>query len=220
MRQKERAREERLKRQKEEKQRSREKDREEKFTPPPIRLNHKERKSSFSSTTDTSTSTTLKSPNRASTPSKQKQQQKPIQRKSSLSVSPSKGLRVSWASSAATVDVDGHASVKSIKAGSIASLPSIKSPFDRDSDDDTKSMIVSSIDTPTPIPRARNSIPRLSTSIEARAPRGDEMIAATTPDVCESWSKPANPFLACRCWDSVDPLDRKPPTCDMHPYKG
>jgi hypothetical protein len=176
MRKKEIAREERLKRQKEEKQRSREKNREEKFTPPPIRLDKKERKSSFSSTTST-----LRSPNR-STPSKV---HKPIQRKSSFSVSPSKGLRVSWASSAATVDVDGHTSVKSVKAGSKASsLPSIKFPFD-----DTRS-VVSSFDASaslTPIPRARNSIPRLSTSIEARAPRGDEMIAATTPDVCESW---------------------------------
>ena len=184
MRKKEIAREERLKLQKEEKQKRREKDREEKFTPPPIRLDKKERKSSFSST-----ATTLRSPNRSST------LHKPIQRKSSFSVSPSpsKGLRVSWASSAATVDVDGHTSVKSVKAGSKASsLPSIKFPFD-----DTKS-VVSSFNASaslTPPPRARNTVPRLSTSIEARAPRGDEMIASTTPDVCESWSKPANSLL-------------------------
>ena len=211
MRKKELAREERLKRQKEEKQRRREKDREEKFTPPPIRLNHKERKTSFSSTASTLRSPN-RSPNRSST-----LVHKPIQRKSSLSVSPSKGLRVSWASSAATVDVDGHASEKSIKADSesISSLPSIKFPFD----DTTGKSVVSSMDTPTPLPRARKSVPRLSTSIEARAPRGDEMIATTTPDVCESWSKPANPFLTCRCWDSVDPLDRTFPSCDIHRYK-
>lgn len=211
MREKERAREERLKRKKEEKQRDREKRREEKFTPPPIRLNQKARKSSFSST-----SSTLRSPNRTSTPTPSITDRKPVERprKSSLSVSPSKGLRVSWASSAATVDVDGHTSEKSIKAESKASsLPSIKFPFD----DDTKS-VVSSI-MPMPIPRARNAIPRLSTSIEARAPQGDEMIATTTPDICESWSKPANSFLSCRCWDSVDPLDRKFPTCDIHRYK-
>ena len=216
MRKKELRREERLKRQKEEKQKRREKDREEKFTPPPIRLNHKEKRSSFSSSTST-----LRSPNRSSTPV-----HKPIQRKSSFSVSPSKGLRVSWASSAATVDVDGHASEKSIKAAddseSIRSLPSVKFPFDDDTTTTTTAAgksIVSSIDTPTPIPRARKAIPRLSTSIEPRAPRGDEMIATTTPDVCESWSKPANPLLTCRCWDSVDPLDRKFPSCDMHRYK-
>ena len=198
MRKKEIAREERLKLQKEEKQKKREKDREEKFTPPPIRLDKKERKSSFSSTT-----TTLRSPNRSST------LHKPIQRKSSFSVSPSpsKGLRVSWASSAATVDVDGHTSEKSIKS-SKSDTESIKFPFD-----------TSAVDIPTPIPRARSSFPRLSTSIEARAPRGDEMIATTTPDVCESWSKPAIPIPICRCWDSVDPLDTRKYSCDIHRYK-
>jgi hypothetical protein len=217
MRKKEIAREERLKRKKEEKlQRGREKDRasEEKFTPPPIRLNQKARKSSFSST-----ASTLRSPNRTSTVTPSSilvKGHKPIERKrkSSFSASPSKGLRVSWASSAATVDVDGHTSEKSIKAESKASsLPSIKFPYD----DDTKPVVSSII--PMPIPRARHAIPRLSTSIEARAPHGDEMIATTTPDVCESWSKPADPFLACRCWDSVDPLDRKFPNCDLHHYK-
>ena len=218
MRKKEIAREERLKRKKEEKlQRGREKDRasEVKFTPPPIRLNQKAKKSSFSSTTST-----LRSPNRTSTVTPSSilvKDHKPIERrrrKSSFSSSPSKGLRVSWASSAATVDVDGHTSEKSIKAESKASsLPSIKFPYD----DDTKPVVSSII--PMPIPRARHAIPRLSTSIEARAPHGDEMIATTTPDVCESWSKPADPFLACRCWDSVDPLDRKFPNCDLHHYK-
>ena len=197
MRKKEIARAERLKVEKEEKKRIKEKRREEKFSPPPIRLEKKERKSSFSSTASTLTSPTR---NQSLTPVN-----KPTPRKSSLSASPSKGLRVSWASSAATVDVDGHTSEKSIKS-SKSDTESIKFPFD------------SSVDAPTvtPIPRARRSVPRLSTSIEARAPRGDEMIAATTPDVCESWSKPANPNVICRCWDSVDPLDTKKYSCDIH----
>lgn len=193
MREKERARQERLQRKKEEK-------RDQKFTPPPIRLNKKERKSS-------------------STPRTPSSLHEPMERKSSLSVGPSKkGLRVSWASSAATLDVDGHASEKSIETASKTSgnlidgrkLPSIKFPFDTSS-------VASSIDTPTPIPRARTSLPRLSASIGARAPRGEEMIAITTPDVCESWSKPTDPFLNCRCWDSVDPLDTRPIAgCDVH----
>lgn len=200
MRKKERAREERLKRKKDEKsQKNREKDcmKEEKFTPPPIRLNQKERRPSFSST-----ASTLRSPNRSSSPSVK---EKPIARKS---VSPAKKLRVSWASSAATIDANGHASEKSIETQSKrSSLPSIKFPFD------TKS-IASTIDTPTPVPRVRISAPRLSTSIEARAPRGEEMIATTTPDICESWSKPTNPFLVCTCWDPVDPLDTA--GCSIH----
>ena len=110
----------------------------------------KERKSSFSST-----------------PVNQ-----PTPRKSSLSTSPHKGLRVSWASSAATVDVDGHTSQKSIKS-SKSDTESIKFPFDR------------VVDAPAPLPKARSSIPYLSTSIEARTPCREEMIAATTPDACE-----------------------------------
>ena len=101
----------------------------------------------------------------------------PTPRKSSLSTSPHKGLRVSWASSAAIVDVDGHTSQKSKAAKATRNLSN--SPFDR----------TSVVDAPAPIPKARSSIPRLSTSIEARAPRGEEMIAAKTPDVCEGWSK-------------------------------
>jgi len=210
MRKRERAREERLKRKKEERlQKNRERDRkeEDKYTPPPIHLNQKERRSSFLSTTST-----LRSPNRSS--SLLTKGRKSVQRKSSFSVSPSKGLRVSWASSAATVDANGHTSEKLIETESKrSSLPSIKFPFD------VKSVASTSIDTPTPIPRARISIPRLSVSIETRAPRGDEMIAATTPDICENWSKPTDPFPVCRCGDPVDPLDtRKLASCDIHHY--
>ena len=198
MRKKEIAREERLKIQKEEKKRLREKRFEEKFSPPPIRLDKKkERKSSFSSTTST-----LKSPNRTGTLTPVN---KPAPRKSSLSTSPHKGLRVSWASSAATVDVDGHTSQKSIKSNK-SDTESIKFPFDRNS----------VVDAPAPMPKARSSLPRLSTSIEARAPRGEEMIATTTPEDCEGWSKPAYPIPTCRCWDSVDPLDTKRYSCDVH----
>ena len=76
MRKKEIAREERLKRQKEEKQRSREKAREEKFSPPPIRINHKEKRSSFLSTTSAP-----RPPNRSTSPTKA---QTPSPGKSSL----------------------------------------------------------------------------------------------------------------------------------------
>ncbi|KAF8803930.1 hypothetical protein BYT27DRAFT_7234976 [Phlegmacium glaucopus] len=205
MRKRERAREERLERKKEEKlQKNRERDRkeEEKFTPPPIRLNQKEKRSSFSSSTST-----LRSPNRSSSLSIK--DHKPIERKSSFSVSPSKGLRVSWASSAATVDANGHASEKSIEIQSKkSSLPSITFPFGAGS-------IASSIDTPMPIPRARTSVPRLSASIETRAPCGDGMIATTTPDICESWSKPADTFLVCE--NPIDRLDtRKSAGCEVH----
>jgi hypothetical protein len=198
MREKERARQERLKRKKEEKLQRRRQHNfhlpEKPFTPPPIRLNP--RKSSMAK----SSSVPVKDP--------------PAPRKSSLSTSPSKGLRVSWASSAATLDVDGHASEKLIKTGSKASsLLSIKFPFD-----DSKS-VASSVDVPAAIPRARTSIPRRSTSIAARAPRADEMIATTTADICESWSKPTDPFLVCRCWDSVGPLDqRNYAACEIHDY--
>lgn len=206
MRKKEIAREERLKLQKEEKKRLREKRLEEKFSPPPIRLDKKkDRKSSFSSTTST-----LKSPNSTQAGGTLTPVNKPTPRKSSLATSPHKGLRVSWASSAGTVDVDGHTSEKSIKSRK-SDTESIKFPFDR----------TSVVDAPAPIPKARSSVPRISASIEARAPRGDEMIAATTPDVCESWSKPVNLTIpTCRCWDSVDPLDTKRNICDVHHSRG
>lgn len=189
MREKERARQERLKRKKEEKLQRRQPHNfylpEKPFTPPPIRLNP--RKSSMAKSSNLT--------------------DRPSPRKSSLTTSPSKGLRVSWASSAATLDVDGHASEKLIETGSKASsLISVKFPFD-----DTE------VGIPAPIP---TSIPRRSTSIAARAPRADEMIATTTADICESWSKPTDLFLVCRCWDSVGPLDnRNYPSCEVHRYR-
>jgi len=193
MREKERARQERLKRKKEEKLQRRQPHNfhlpEKPFTPPPIRLNP--RKSSMAKSSNRALSVPVTSP-----------------RKSSFSTSPSKGLRVSWASSAATLDVDGHASEKLIETSSLISM---KFPFD-----DAKS-VASSVDVPAPIP---TSIPRRSTSIAARAPRADEMIATTTADICQSWSKPTDPFLVCRCWDSVGPLDtRNYGTCDVHRYR-
>src|SRR5271163_4709181 len=201
MREKERARQERLKRKKEEKLERRRPHNfhlpEKPFTPPPIRLNP--RKFSMAKSSNRSSSVPVTD-------------QQPTPRKSSLSMSPSKGLRVSWASSAAMLDVDGHASEKLIETGSKASsLLSIKFPFA-----DSKS-VASSIAT---IPRARTSAPHRSTSIAARAPRADEMIATTTADICESWSKPTDPFLLCRCWDSVGPLDKRNYAgCNIHRYR-
>lgn len=195
MREKERARQERLKRKKEEKLQRRRPHNfhlpEKPFTPPPIRLNP--RKSSMAKSSNCSPSVPVTD--------------RPSPRKSSLTTSPSKGLRVSWASSAATLDVDGHASEKLIETGSKASsLISVKFPFD-----DTE------VGIPAPIP---TSIPRRSTSIAARAPRADEMIATTTADICTSWSKPTDLFLVCRCWDSVGPLDNRDyPTCEVHRYR-
>lgn len=134
----------------------------------------------------------------------------PLPRKSSISSSPSKGKRVSWASSMSTLDGNGILSEKPIddKAFSNPYL-SVKSPFE------SQDTLIQ------PVPRARTSLPHTATSIEERARRGHEMIAATTPDVAMSWALPNNIFEGqCRCWESVDPLDgaRQQP-CQLHGYR-
>lgn len=140
-------------------------------------------------------------------------------RKSSLSTNHSpKGKRVSWASSTATLDVDGNASIKSVADAEgkefddermISPRPPTPGPTSPTSSFPF-SPTISGPTTPSnlplsPAPRVHTQIPRTLTSIEPRAPRGQMMIATTTPDVCESWSKPTQ--LQCSFSDSISPLD-------------
>jgi hypothetical protein len=77
----------------------------------------------------------------------------------------------------------------------------------------------------SPIPKARTSVPRLSFAVEPRARRGQEMIAATTPEVAVRWAQ-ADDALgssaggSCYCAQSVDPFDnRGAQVCDTHRYR-
>ncbi|KAF8164902.1 hypothetical protein B0H34DRAFT_670881 [Crassisporium funariophilum] len=210
MREKEKARQIRLKAKKEEKRKERERKAKEKFSPPPIRLDQKkkDRRASVASTSKTIT------PSNSPMASSSLSVSKP--RRSSLSVSPGtqkKDKRVSWASSAATLDVNGNEGEKPIKKGSTTSLP-IDSPFKYDSSTPRR-MSVGDVQSPTPIPRARKSVPRKDASIASRAPRGRQMIAATTPSVCESWSKP-NEFVGCTCAGYAKSSDKRSHFCAVH----
>lgn len=140
-------------------------------------------------------------------------------RKSSLSTNHSpKGKRVSWASSTATLDADGNASIKSVADAESKRFDDERITFPRPPTPGPTSPTSSFPFSPTisgpttplnaplsPAPRIHTQTPRTLTSIEPRAPRGQMMIATTTPDVCESWSKPTQ--LQCNFKDSVSPLD-------------
>ena len=129
--------------QKEEKQRIRERSREEKISPPVVRFDKKERKSTFSLTTST-----LKSPNRSSTPIHkflENQVSPSVLPKGYASIGPHLQVQSMW-----ILAILRRNQSKAAKSDT----ESIKFPFD-----DT------SVVTPTPIPRARRSILRLSTSI-------------------------------------------------------
>lgn len=140
-------------------------------------------------------------------------------RKSSLSTNhSSKGKRVSWASSTATLDVDGNASIKSVADAEGKNFDDEHITFPRPPTPGPTSPTSSFPFSPTisgpttpsnaplsPAPRVHTQTPRTLTSIEPRAPRGQMMIATTTPDVCESWSKPTQ--LQCNFKDSISPLD-------------
>lgn len=141
-------------------------------------------------------------------------------RKSSLSTNHSpKGKRVSWASSTATLDADGNASIKSVADAEskkfdderIISPPRPPTPGPKSPTSSFPfSPAISGPTTPSnaplsPAPRVHTQTPRTLTSIEPRAPRGQMMIATTTPDVCESWSKPTQ--LQYNFKDSISPLD-------------
>ncbi|KDR74510.1 hypothetical protein GALMADRAFT_250505 [Galerina marginata CBS 339.88] len=171
---------------------------EEKFTPPPVRYERKE------GGRDRSCSAPVKPAMRYSANPPPNTQD----RKSSLSSSPSKSKRVSWASSTSTLDVAGSASEKPVDK-KVSPRSSFGSPFHP-------------IPSYTPIPKARTSTPRSSMSVEPRSRRGPEMIAATTPDMAISWAKPDEPFVSrCDC-GGVDPLYVYVPYtdyCQMHPYR-
>jgi hypothetical protein len=136
-------------------------------------------------------------------------------RKSSLSANhSSKGKRVSWASSTATLDADGNASIKSVadaesKIFDDERIIPPRPPTPGPTSPTSLFPFLPTISGPTtpsnaplsPAPRVHTHTPRTLTSIELRAPRGQMMIATATPDVCESWSK--SDFK-----DSVSPLDK------------
>ncbi|KAJ3500375.1 hypothetical protein NLJ89_g9826 [Agrocybe chaxingu] len=180
----------RLKKQKEEKKAKR-RARDEIFTLPPMRQEQKKKIRSYSLSTNYSAITTASS-------------HPPIVRKSSFSTSPSKGKRVSWASSASTVDGNGNASEKPLKDKTSPAMP-IKSPFQSE-----YSLLQS-------VPKARTSTPRSSVSIEERSRRGQEMVAATTPEVVLGWAAPND---NTPCSDNVDPLHTTRPwtVCQGHRY--
>ncbi|CAA7259574.1 unnamed protein product [Cyclocybe aegerita] len=180
MREKEKARIARLKKQKEERKAKR-RARDEIFTLPPIRQEQKKTRSSSLSPNYSAITTASSHP--------------PIVRKSSFSTSPSKGKRVSWASSTSTVDGNGNASEKPLEDKTSPAGP-IKSPFQSE-----YSLLQS-------VPKARTSTPRSSVSIEERSRRGQEMVAATTPEVALGWAAPNE---NTPCSDNVDPLDTSRP---------
>lgn len=156
-------------------------------------------------------------------------------RKSSFSTgafkSPDK--RVSWASSTATLDVNGCADVMPISGKSAEPRPRavsfVESPTpamnpveqtDQQGQKSRMSMLMpipSHKDLLRTMPTARTSSPRISVALDPHARRGRDMVAVTTPDVASSWARKLDSHDEngyCRCWISVDPLDRA--RCDVH----
>ncbi|KAF8966420.1 hypothetical protein BDZ97DRAFT_682772 [Flammula alnicola] len=208
MRAKEIARIARLKAEKEEKLKEKQRREQDKFTPPPMQYQKKDNRNRSSSMPTFPIASPMRNSSLAANTARP--------RKSSLSTSPSKGnKRVSWASSTSTLDVNGIASVK----------PLDEKPweFPHPSDQSHSPFLaIPSRDTIlSSVPRARMSAPHLSTSVEPRARRGREMIAATTPEVAISWARPVDPFVGkCTCSTSVDPLDiSRTHFCEIHRYK-
>ncbi|KAF8169500.1 hypothetical protein BJ912DRAFT_862062, partial [Pholiota molesta] len=155
-------------------------------------------------------------------------------RKSSFSTgakSPDK--RVSWASSTATLDVNGCVDVMPISGKSAEPRPravsfvesptAATSPAEQTDQQEQKSRqsmlmpIPSHEDLLRNMPTARTSSPRVSVALDPHARRGRDMVAVTTPDVASSWARELDSHDEngyCRCWISVDPLDRT--RCDVH----
>jgi len=175
MREKEKARIERLKAQKEKKRRRRiELEDRNRFLIPPLRYENK------GHGRDRSCSLPIK-PIMSPTNNDVKE------KKSSLSSSCSKGgKRVSWASSTSSMDVNGNAArnplleIASSPAASFRETPVFTTP------------IYDSV--PTPVPKVRTSVQRLSTAIEPRSRYGRDMIATTTANHASDWSYPNDPF--------------------------
>jgi len=97
---------------------------------------------------------------------------------STESSSLSKGKRVSWASSSSTLEGNGclykqPLDDKRVTKTSVRPLPSFQ-PQKNDLG---------------PLPIARSSIPHLSAYIAERAPRGQELIGAMSPDVARTWAQ-------------------------------
>lgn len=89
----------------------------------------------------------------------------------SSSLGPSRRKRVSFASSASTLDGSGNLT---------------KQPLD----DGLETTVSSREDIISTVPLAHPSLPFRSVSIEDRSRRGQELIAAMNPDVAMSWARP------------------------------
>lgn len=209
----------RLKARKEEKRKERERREQEKFSPPPLRIIKR------TNTTRPRASTTVpvvgfadppppppRSPAHKAIHSPPASTARP--RKSSFSSPNTKGKkprRVSWASSTATLDVNGVASEKPIEPKSVPAPelgPQVRSFDARRASESTLLPIPSLDDAIRRMPQARAAARRVSVSIDPRARSGRDMIAVTTPDVATAWSKPADQVERCRRWSTADPLNQ------------
>lgn len=214
MREREKARIARLKALKEERMLERKRREDAKFTPPPLRYKCKNARDRASSTPiksairNSSLSDPQSSGRKSSLP--KNSPSKRISWASSaptlnVNASPSKTKKVSWASSTSTLDVDGNCTENPLAGFSSMEPPiSVSQPTDA---------------SPTSIPKARTSIPHRETSVAPRARRAHEMIATTTPEVAFNWAKHFDPVATrCTC-ASVGPLhvDASNATrCEMH----
>ncbi|KAH9483005.1 hypothetical protein JR316_0005105 [Psilocybe cubensis] len=192
MREKEKARIARLKQQKAEKIEAKKRKQEEKFTPPPVR--YQQRKDGRNRAYSLPAKPALRKPSDSSSTTLQ-------MRKSSMSSSPTKGKRVSWASSTSTLDVNGCASEKPIEEKTVASNPRRR----RSTSQSQTSLpplppLPSLYEIIHPLPEAHTYV---SPSVELRARRGRQMIAMTTPEIAARWAMPNEPITS----NQVDPLD-------------
>ncbi|PPQ81079.1 hypothetical protein CVT25_014542 [Psilocybe cyanescens] len=202
MREKEKARIARLKQQKAEKLEAKKRKQEEKFTPPPVR--YQQRKDGR----NRACSLPVKPALRKSSGSSFKTLQP---RKSSLSASPSKGKRVSWASSTATLDVNGHASEKPIEEKSTGTPQRCRSTMQSQTSLPLLPPLPSLYEIISPVPKAHTS---MSPSAELRARRGRQMIALTTPEIAARWAMPNDHIPGnIDCQDRGDSLDESSYPC-------
>ena len=222
----------RLKARKEEKRKERERREQEKFSPPPLRITKRTNAARpRASTIVPVVGFTNPPPAPPRTPT-HKAMHIPLAstarpRKSSLS-SPNtpkgrKPRRVSWASSTATLDVNGVASEKPIEPKSEPDdepAASIKAKaFEaRRASESTLLPIPSLDDAIRRVPQARAATRRVSVSIDPRARTGRAMIAVTTPDVATAWSKPADQVERCRRWSTADPLNEARSRSEINRY--
>ena len=167
MREREKARIARLKARQDEKAAAQKRKEEKKFLIPPLQYERKDRQRPSSSIP---TKPAMQKSGLSSTT--------PYANSTESSSSLSKGKRVSWASSSSTLEGNGclyqkPLDDKRVTKTSVRPLPSFQ-PQKNDLG---------------PLPIARPSIPRLSAYIAERAPRGQELIGAMSPDVARTWAQ-------------------------------